>query len=79
MTAIDCPHGVAPERMPKADATGLAPKKSADHNPSRTRFVCAEGVWLPLLPSLLLLSGATHPQPAPQVKIKPIFLVKSLS
>ena len=25
--------GVAPERMPKADATGLAPKKSADHNP----------------------------------------------
>jgi len=34
VTAIDCPHGVAPERMPKADATGLAPKKSADHNPS---------------------------------------------
>ncbi len=33
MTVIDCPHGVAPERMPKADATGLAPKKSADHNP----------------------------------------------
>jgi len=27
VTAIDCPHGVAPERMPKADATGLAPKK----------------------------------------------------
>ena len=23
------PRGVAPERMPKADATGLAPKKSA--------------------------------------------------
>jgi len=22
MTVIDCPHGVAPERMPKADATG---------------------------------------------------------
>jgi hypothetical protein len=33
MTVIDCPHGGAPERMPKADATGLAPKKSADHNP----------------------------------------------
>jgi hypothetical protein len=33
MTVIDCPHGVARERMPKADARGLAPKKSADHNP----------------------------------------------
>jgi hypothetical protein len=26
---LDCPHGVAPGRMPKADATELAPKKSA--------------------------------------------------
>ena len=26
---IDLPRGVAPERMPKADATGLAPEKSA--------------------------------------------------
>ena len=26
-------EGVAPERMPKADATGLAPKKSARHYP----------------------------------------------
>jgi len=31
------PEGVAPDRMPKADATGLAPKKSA--NP----LVCPEG------------------------------------
>jgi len=30
VAGIDCPHGVAPGRMPKADATGLAPKKSAD-------------------------------------------------
>jgi hypothetical protein len=29
VAVIDCPHGVVPERMPKADATGLAPKKSA--------------------------------------------------
>src|SRR5436305_6632131 len=37
--AIDCPHGVAPERMPKADATGLAPEKSADHPPAHHSFV----------------------------------------
>ena len=30
---IDLPRGVAPERMPKADATGLAPEKSAEQNP----------------------------------------------
>jgi hypothetical protein len=73
VTAIDCPHGVAPERMPKADATGLAPKKSADHNPSRTRFVCAGGFGFHFCSSLLLLSGATHPEPVRQVKIKPHF------
>ena len=33
---FDCPHGVAPGRMPKADATELAPKKSAI--PSGTLF-----------------------------------------
>lgn len=30
---IDCPHGVAPGRMPRADATELAPKKSARNHP----------------------------------------------
>ena len=44
------PRGVAPERMPEADATGLAPKKSADHQPSRTRFVGCGRVWLPFRP-----------------------------
>ena len=34
---FDCPHGVAPGRMPKADATELAPKKSAIQ-PSGTLF-----------------------------------------
>ena len=29
MGGFDFPRGVAPERMPKADATGLAPEKSA--------------------------------------------------
>ena len=30
-----CPRGVAPERMPKAEATtGLAPKKASAHKPS---------------------------------------------
>src|SRR6266576_3518059 len=45
VNAIDCPHGVAPERMPKADATGLAPKKSADHNPPVHDSLCGR-VWL---------------------------------
>ena len=60
---IDCPHGVAPERMPKADATELAPKKSADQKPSRTRFVRAGG----FLVSLRAVRG---------FQIKPISLVK---
>ena len=45
MTVIDCPHGVAPERMPKADATGLAPKKSADTTLPYTIRLCGR-VWL---------------------------------
>jgi len=30
------PRGVAPERMPKADATGLAPKKASVTDPPRS-------------------------------------------
>src|SRR6266699_3772981 len=44
VTAIDCPRGVAPERMPKADATGLAPEKSADHNPPAHDSFVREGL-----------------------------------
>ena len=54
MTAIDCPRGVAPERMPKADATGLAPEKSADHKPPAHHSFVRE-VCLPLL----LLAAST--------------------
>jgi hypothetical protein len=54
VTAIDCPRGVAPERMPKADATGLAPEKSADHNPPAQTNGVREG-----LPSVLLLAAST--------------------
>ena len=42
---IDCPHGVAPERMPKADATELAPKKSAYRNPPAHTPSVLEGFW----------------------------------
>ena len=71
MTAIDCPRGVAPERMPKADATGLAPEKSADHNPPAHDSFLREGL-------ASTSTQALHtPQPVRQVKIKPISLVKS--
>jgi len=60
VTAIDCPHGVAPERMPKADATGLAPKKSADHNPPAHDSSVREGCGFHFCSSLLLHSGALH-------------------
>src|SRR6266851_1088736 len=40
-----CQQGwIAPERMPKADATGLAPKKSADHNPPAHDSFVREGL-----------------------------------
>jgi hypothetical protein len=41
MINIDLSAGVAPERMPKADATGLAPKKSAAETLPHT--TCAGG------------------------------------
>src|SRR5688572_26197172 len=44
VTISICPQGVAPERMPKADATELAPKKSAaetlQREPPRWRVSC---------------------------------------
>ncbi len=40
VTLLIYPRGVAPERMPKADATGLAPKKSAYERPSGALIVC---------------------------------------
>ena len=46
LAAIDCPRGVAPERMPKADATGLAPKESADYNPPAHHCFVRGRVWL---------------------------------
>ena len=54
---IDCPHGVAPGRMPRADATELAPKKSA-----ATTLPCShrarEGGWF----SMAVCSGTMrHP------------------
>ena len=42
LAAIDCPHGVAPGRMPRADATELAPKKSAQ--PSHVLKRAREGL-----------------------------------
>jgi hypothetical protein len=50
------PRGVAPERMPKADATGLAPKKSATNplvTPEGFRFSRVAGAAGPrtLLPA----------------------------
>src|SRR6266478_9283331 len=71
---IDCPPGVAPERMPKADATGLAPKESADYNPPAYDSFVREG--LASAPRRFQLSGATHPSLG-QSKIQSHSLVKS--
>jgi len=65
--------------MPKADATGLAPEKSADHNSPAHDSSVRESLAFLFGSSLLLLSGATQLQPVRRVKIKPISLVKSLS
>jgi hypothetical protein len=74
---IECPRGVAPERMPKADATGLAPKKSAAYNPPAHDWFVRGRVWLLLLAALNL--QALHTLSLSQVKIKSISLVKSRS
>jgi len=71
---IDCPRGIAPERMPKADATGLAPKKSAAYNPPAHDWFVRGRVWL-----LLLAFRCYTPSALRQVKIKSISLVKSRS
>jgi hypothetical protein len=42
--------------MPKADATGLAPKKSADYNPPAHHSFVREGRGFHFYSSLLLLS-----------------------
>ena len=61
-----CPQGVAPKRMPKADATGMAPKKSAT-SPLLTaegfRFVNPAGSQGRQPPHLTACRGAT-PCPA---------------
>jgi hypothetical protein len=61
---IDCSRGVAPERMPKADATGLAPKKSADYNPPAHHWFVRGRVGLLLLAAFNFQALHT-PQPAP--------------
>jgi hypothetical protein len=78
VTAIDCPHGVAPERMPKADATGLAPKKSADHNPPVHDSSVQEGVASTSAPRCFYIQALRTLSRA-KSKSSPISLVKSLS
>jgi len=61
---IDCPPGVAPERMPKADATGLAPKKSADRTLPHTNPQCGR-VWFLSVSGVIVVSfkpNALHPR-----------------
>src|SRR5580700_4513956 len=66
--------------MPKADATGLAPEKSADHNPSRTPFVCAGGLPSAVAPRCFYFQPLHGPSTiVPSQNSKPISLVKSLS
>jgi hypothetical protein len=69
---FDCPHGVAPGRMPKADATGLAPKKSADTT-LPYRFVCAGGFGFAFCPRTDHPSGKRI-QPSQSQKTAPPFL-----
>ena len=62
---FDCPHGVAPGRMPKADATELAPKKSAIR-PSGTLFCgVPEGFcfWVQVLKSAHFFGEASERRP----------------
>jgi hypothetical protein len=73
---IDCPRGVAPERMPKADATGLAPKKSADRTLPHTIRRCGR-VWLPPCPPALILQA--RPNPRCRAENKPYFFGGALS
>ena len=68
---IDCPRGVAPERMPKADATGLAPEESADYHPPAHITLCAGGFGF--CSSLLSTFRRLHAPSLRQVKIKSHF------
>jgi hypothetical protein len=64
--------------MPKADATGLAPKKSADYNPPAHDSFVREGLAsTPAHRSFYF--QALHTLSLRQVKIKSISLVKSRS
>jgi hypothetical protein len=66
LAAIDCPHGVAPERMPKAEATGLAPEESADYTPPAHDSFCAGGDgWACSLPFLAASTFRAHPSANP--------------
>ena len=69
VAGIDCPHGVAPGRMPKADATELAPKKSA-YETLRHTFIRAGGF---LFATLL---APPVPLSTLDLKVKPISLVR---
>ncbi len=63
--AIDCPRGVAPERMPKADATGLAPKnRLATTLPHKSSV--REGLASQFCSSLLSADTPLSPQTAPR-------------
>jgi hypothetical protein len=76
---MDCPRGVAPKRMPKADATGLAPEESADYNPPAHHSFVREGLASASAPRYFYLQALhTLSHRAPE-KVKPISLVKSLS
>src|SRR5271169_779939 len=65
--------------MPKADATGLAPKKSADPNPSRTRFVGAGGLASVAAPASVPSFRQLPSADVSNHKINPISLVKPRS
>ena len=46
LPTIDCPRGVAPVRMPKADATETGSKEIGQSNPSRTHSPVREGAGI---------------------------------
>jgi hypothetical protein len=65
--------------MPKADATGLAPKKSADHNPPAHDSSVREGVASTSAPRCLYIQALHTLSQCAKSKSSPISLVKSLS
>jgi len=66
--------------MPKADATGLAPKKSADHNPPAHDSLVREGLASTSTLRCFYFPALHGPSTiVPSQNRKPISLVKSLS